>query len=63
MPSTPSHAHPHSLAARERRRDDARTMGIDEAFIAAMVDHFYTAVRADAVLGPIFEPRIAVCRS
>ena len=58
MTNAPPRAHPHSLAARERRRGDARTMGIDEAFIAAMVDHFYTAVRADAVLGPIFEPRI-----
>jgi hemoglobin len=57
--STAARVHPHSLAARERRRDDARAMGIDEAFIAAMVDHFYAAVRADAELGPIFEPRIA----
>ena len=58
MTSPPPRAHPHSLAARERRRDDALAMGIDEGFIAAMVDHFYAAVRADAVLGPIFEPRI-----
>ncbi|MGB3845721.1 MAG: group III truncated hemoglobin [Sphingopyxis sp.] len=57
--STAARVHPHSLAARERRRDDARAMGIDEAFIAAMVDHFYAAVRADTALGPIFEPRIA----
>lgn len=59
MTSPASATHPHSLAARERRRDDAGAMGIDESFIAAMVDHFYTAVRADAELGPIFEPRIA----
>lgn len=58
MTVTPPRAHPHSLAARDRRRDDARAIGIDEAFIAQMVDHFYAAVRADAVLGPIFEPPI-----
>ena len=57
--STAARVHPHSLAARERRRDDARAMGLDEAFIAALVDHFYAAVRADTALGPIFEPRIA----
>lgn len=58
MNQTAARVHPHSLAAREKRRGEAADMGIDEAFIAALVDAFYTAVRKDAVLGPIFEPRI-----
>ena len=32
--------------------------GIDEAMIERLVRGFYTKVRADAVLGPIFEARI-----
>jgi len=32
--------------------------GIDEALIARLVHGFYAKVRADAVLGPIFEARI-----
>lgn len=51
-------AHPHAVAAREIRQHEARAMGIDEDFIAALVDQFYTAVRAHDVLGPIFDARI-----
>ena len=51
-------AHPHAIAARSDRRAEAAAMGIDTAFIAALVDHFYAAVRADADLGPIFAARI-----
>lgn len=51
-------AHPHAIAAREARQVEARAMGIDEAFIAALVDQFYGAVRAHEVLGPIFDARI-----
>ncbi|PQM28069.1 hypothetical protein CVO77_06005 [Sphingopyxis lindanitolerans] len=51
-------AHPHAIAAREERRAEAIAMGIDEAFIAALVDRFYGAVREDASLGPIFDARI-----
>ena len=32
--------------------------GIDEAMIERLVHGFYAKVRADAVLGPIFEARI-----
>lgn len=32
--------------------------GIDEAMIARLVATFYARVRADAVLGPIFNPRV-----
>ncbi len=33
--------------------------GIDEAMIERLVRAFYTRVRADALLGPVFEARIA----
>ncbi|PKP98103.1 MAG: hypothetical protein CVT74_12050 [Alphaproteobacteria bacterium HGW-Alphaproteobacteria-13] len=51
-------AHPHAIAAREMRQYEAREMGIDEAFIATLVDRFYAAVREHTVLGPIFNARI-----
>ena len=51
-------AHPHAIAAREARQVEARALGIDEAFIAALVDRFYASVRAHEVLGPIFDARI-----
>lgn len=51
-------AHPHAIAAREDRRAEALAMGVDEDFIAALVDRFYAAIRADAELGPIFAERI-----
>lgn len=58
MNQTASKVHPHSLAAREKRREEAAEMGIDEAFIAALVDTFYAGIREDAVLGPIFNARV-----
>lgn len=51
-------AHPHAIAAREERRAEALAMGIDEAFIAALVDRFYASVRDDATIGPIFDARV-----
>jgi hemoglobin len=51
-------AHPHAIAAREERRAEAIAMGIDEAFIAELVDRFYAAVREDAMLGPVFDARV-----
>ena len=51
-------AHPHAIAAREERRAEALAMGIDEDFIAVLVDRFYTTIRADEELGPIFNERI-----
>jgi hemoglobin len=44
-------------SADDRRQDillRAAKMGIDEAFIGALVDTFYTRVRAHPVLGPVF---------
>lgn len=51
--------HPHALAARERKREEAAAIGVDEAYVAAFVDAFYAKVRTDALLGPIFTARIA----
>ncbi|WP_339872154.1 group III truncated hemoglobin [uncultured Brevundimonas sp.] len=47
----------------ESRRDAARERietetGIDEAMIARLVDGFYDRVRADSLIGPIFDARI-----
>ena len=39
--------------------DIARRTGIDEAMIERLVHEFYRRVRADALLGPIFETRVA----
>ncbi|WP_019960478.1 group III truncated hemoglobin [Woodsholea maritima] len=47
--------HPHALAARHAQRQACEAMGIDHAFIAQLVDDFYTRIRADQELGPIFD--------
>jgi hemoglobin len=39
--------------------DRVAETGIDEAMIQRLVHHFYATVRADPVLGPIFEARVA----
>ena len=56
---TPAEVQAHAAAARARKKADAEDMGIDEAFIGDMVDRFYTAIRADDLLGPIFAAKIA----
>jgi hemoglobin len=56
---TPAQVHAHAAAARERKRAEAEAIGIDEDFIARLVESFYASIRADAVLGPIFAARIA----
>ena len=49
---------PESRRAAIVRRIRAET-GIDEAMIARLVDGFYDRVRADPLLGPVFNERIA----
>ena len=44
----------HARQSRERKRAEALAMGVDEAFVSELVDRFYTTVRADDLLGPIF---------
>lgn len=51
-----------SSSAERRAAFDAKVRaetGIDEAMIAHLVDAFYDQVRADPLIGPIFEERIA----
>lgn len=48
-----------ALAARKARRAAAEALGVDAPYIARLVDHFYDHIRADAVLGPIFNARIS----
>lgn len=54
---------PMTATARERREqaiaDIVERTGIDEALIERLVRRFYDSVRTDAVLGPIFDARIA----
>lgn len=49
-------------AAVERRAEMVAQIqletGIDDAMIAGLVDRFYTRVREDAVIGPVFATRI-----
>lgn len=44
----------HALAARQKIREDAAAIGIDEAFISKLVDEFYSRVREHPHLGPVF---------
>lgn len=46
-------------AARAAKRAEAEALGVDEAFVARLVESFYAAVREDPLLGPIFADRIA----
>ncbi|WP_370030514.1 group III truncated hemoglobin [Qipengyuania mesophila] len=46
-------------AARAAKRAEAEALGVDDAFVARLVESFYAAVREDALLGPIFADRIA----
>ena len=41
-------------AARQKIRDEAAAIGVDEAFISRLVDEFYGRVRQHERLGPIF---------
>ncbi|TGX55727.1 group III truncated hemoglobin [Sphingomonas gei] len=52
-------ASPHAHAAREAKRRDALAMGIDERFVAELVDRFYARIRGDDLIGPIFAARIS----
>lgn len=50
--------HERARAAAARKQSEAIARGLDDAFIAALVDRFYTRIRADALLGPIFAGQI-----
>ncbi|MBC2669939.1 group III truncated hemoglobin [Novosphingobium piscinae] len=50
--------HDKARAAARRKRVAAEAQGLDDDFVAALVERFYGRIRADAVLGPIFTGRI-----
>ena len=52
-------AHSHAEAARDTRKERAAAIGIDRPLIGRLVDAFYDSVRADAMIGPIFNAHIA----
>ncbi len=54
-PYTPEEARARREAAIARARAET---GIDEALIDQLVERFYEKVRADALLGPVFEAKI-----
>ncbi len=49
----------HVAQARARKMADALALGINEAFISHLVEHFYEAIRADEMLGPIFGAKVS----
>lgn len=48
-----------ALAARAVKRAEAAAVGVDNAYVDALVGRFYAAIREDGLLGPIFAERIA----
>lgn len=56
---TPVEVHAHAAAARARKKTGAEAIGIDAAYVDRLVETFYASIRTDALLGPIFEDRIA----
>jgi hemoglobin len=48
----------HALNARQKIRDEAAAIGIDEAFISRLVDEFYDRVRQHEHLGPVFDAAV-----
>jgi len=56
---TPAEVHAHAAAARARKRAEAEAIGVDEDYVSRFVESFYSRIRADDLLGPIFAERIA----
>lgn len=52
-------AHSYAERARLQKTADALALGIDDRLISDLVESFYTRVRADGVLGPIFAGKVA----
>ncbi len=50
--------HAYALKARAERRAQAEAVGVTPEFVSRLVDSFYARIRADAVLGPIFEAKV-----
>ncbi len=43
---------------RQEVQEKAAAMGVDEAFISVLVDTFYSRIREDRIIGPIFHEAI-----
>lgn len=52
-------ASPHAEAARRAKREAAAALGIDDRFVSDLVENFYSSVRDDPDLGPVFGARIS----
>ncbi|MBO9516315.1 MAG: group III truncated hemoglobin [Variovorax sp.] len=48
----------HIEALRARKQAEAEAIGVDAAYVSALVERFYGKIRADALLGPIFAERV-----
>lgn len=48
----------HAPERRVQLQQNAATMGVDVAYISTLVDTFYTAVRANPLIGPVFDNAI-----
>ncbi|MDG2003595.1 MAG: group III truncated hemoglobin [Novosphingobium sp.] len=55
---TKAEVHAHAAAARARKKAEAEAIGIDADFVSLFVEAFYTRIREDDLLGPIFASRI-----
>lgn len=44
-----------AMETRRRLQEEARAMGVSEAYISSLVEDFYTKVRAHPELGPVFD--------
>jgi hemoglobin len=49
----------HAERVRAEQRAKAAKVGIDETLIGQLVDHFYTRIQRDDLLGPIFAQHVA----
>jgi hemoglobin len=47
-----------NAAIQERAAAEMLAIGVDQAFIATLVDTFYSRVRAHPALGPVFDARL-----
>lgn len=49
----------HAEKARAQKTANALAIGIDDALISRLVEHFYGVIRTDFLLGPIFAAHVA----
>ena len=49
----------HAAEARVAKRQAAEQLGIDDQFVADLVERFYQQIRSDEQLGPIFAARVS----